>query len=188
MKTSRYIATAGLLLTALCGAQAASAAEPFTLSSSSFKDGGVLPQKHGGAIKANANCLGENVSPQLSWSGVPEGTKSFALVAVDPQGRGGLGVDHLVVYGIAPTVTGFAEGELSAASDKYVGGKASSGLTTYSGPCTPAGAPHHYNFTLIGTDLEPKALPAGLTSIELMSQLNGHAKSATGLVGLFSHP
>lgn len=185
MTSIKTVALAGALL---LGCHAAQAAEPFTLSSTSFKDGSAMPQKVGGAIKSNPNCLGENVSPQLAWTGVPAGTKSLAIVAVDPQGRNGFGVDHFVAYGIAPTVTGFAEGEASTASDKFVGGKASSGLTTYSGPCTPAGAPHHYNFTLISTDLDPKALPAGLTREELMTQLTGHTTNATGLVGLFSHP
>ena len=53
------------------------------------------------------------------------------------------------------SVTGFAEGEVSKASDKYVGGDQHAEVSDYSGPCTPAGAPHHYTFTLIATDLEP---------------------------------
>jgi Raf kinase inhibitor-like YbhB/YbcL family protein len=185
MKSIKTLALAGVLA---LGCHAAQAAEPFALSSTSFKDGGALAQKFGGAIKTNPNCQGENVSPQLSWTGVPAGTKSLVIVAVDPQGRNGFGVDHFVAYGIAPTVTGFAEGEAAKPSDKFVGGKASSGLTTYSGPCTPVGAAHHYNFTLMSTDLDPKALPAGLTREELMTQLTGHTTNATGLVGLYSHP
>lgn len=184
--TKLHLAAAGLALAWLGGP--ALAAEPFTLSSTSFKDGTMLAQKHGGAIKANPNCLGDNISPQLSWTGAPEGTKSLALVVVDPQGRNGFGVDHFVAYGIPADVTSFAENELSAPSDKFIGGKGTAGLTAYAGPCTPAGAPHHYNFTLIGTDLDPKALPAGLTREELMTQLKDHAKGATGLVGLFQHP
>jgi len=50
-------------------------------------------------------------------------------------------------------------------------------------PCTPAGAPHHYTFTLIATDLEPSALQAGLTHEEVIKALEGHAKGATGLIG-----
>lgn len=184
--TSRSFAFAGLAAILLAGP--ALAAEPFTLSSTTFKDGTMMPQKVGGNIKGNANCMGENVSPQLSWTGVPEGTKSFALVVVDSQGRNGLGVDHFIAYGIPANVTSFGEGDLAKPSEHFVGGKGTAGLTAYAGPCTPAGAPHHYNFTLIGTDLDPKALPAGLTSTELMTQLNGHAKSATGLVGLYQHP
>ncbi|MFI4971337.1 MAG: YbhB/YbcL family Raf kinase inhibitor-like protein, partial [Hyphomicrobiales bacterium] len=79
---------AGVLL--LAGT--ASAAEIFALSSSTFKDDAMLPKKAAGANKANPNCVGENVSPQFSWTGVPAGTTSFALVMTDPDGRG-TGVD-----------------------------------------------------------------------------------------------
>ena len=173
---------------ALCLAQTAHAAEPFTISSSSFKDGERLAVKNAGNNKANPNCVGENISPALSWSGVPEGTKSLALMMFDPEGRPPGGVSHWVAYGIAPTVTGFAEGEVSKASDKYVGGTSTQGVGFYSGPCTPAGAPHHYTLTLIATDLEPSALAPGLKRDELIKALDGHAKGATGLIGTFSKP
>ena len=61
----------------------------------------------------NPNCVGDNVSPQFSWTGVPEGTKSFALTMFDPEGRAPSGVSHWVAYGIPASVTGFAEGEVS---------------------------------------------------------------------------
>ncbi|MBX9650010.1 MAG: YbhB/YbcL family Raf kinase inhibitor-like protein, partial [Xanthobacteraceae bacterium] len=54
------------------------------------------------------------------------------------------------------------------------------------GPCTPAGPLHHYTFTLIATDLEPSALKEGMTREELIKALDGHAKQATGLIGIFS--
>ena len=174
---------------ALCIAHIAYAAEPFSLTSSSFKDGTMLATKNAGNIKTNPNCIGENVSPPLSWSNVPAGTKSFALVMVDPEGRGGLGVNHWVAYGIPISTTAFAEGAVSELSDKYVGGKGTAGLGHYLGPCTPPGTGmHHYTFTLIATDLEPGGLPAGLTRDELFAKLTGHAKGAAGLVGLFGRP
>ena len=161
-------------------------AEPFTLTSASFKDGGMLQTKNAGNIKSNPNCIGENVSPDLKWSNAPATAKSFALVSSDWEGQGGLGSHHLVIYGIAPTVTGFAEGELSKPSDKFVGGKETGGTAMYRGPCPPAGTGlHHYVFNVIVTDLEPGALPAGLTREELFDKLKGHAKGAAGLVGLF---
>src|SRR4029450_12028991 len=105
----------------------------------------------------------DNVSPQLSWTAGPAGIKSYALTMVDPEGRAGLGVFHWVAYGIPPTVTSFAEGEVSKESDKYVGGKSPQGVGHYSGPCTPPGSPHHYTFMIIATDLDPKELRPGLT-------------------------
>ncbi len=179
------LVVAGLVL---AHAGAAQAADGFTLSSPSFKDGEFLALKNAGNNKANPNCKGENVSPPLAWSNVPAGTRSFAMVMVDPQGRAGQGVDHWIAYGIPASVTSFAEGEVSKGSDKFVGGKGTAGLGTYTGPCTPPGAPHHYNFTLIATDLDPKELPPGLTRDELLAKLVGHGKDAAGLVGLFRYP
>ncbi len=166
----------------------ADAQAAFTLTSPDFKDGGRLATKNAGNTKSNPNCVGENVSPALSWSNPPEGTKSYALMMFDPEGRPPGGVSHWVAYGIPVSVTGFAEGEVSKATDKYVGGTSTQKVGFYSGPCTPAGAPHHYTFTLIATDLDPKALAPGLTRDELIKALDGHAKVATGLIGLFSKP
>jgi Raf kinase inhibitor-like YbhB/YbcL family protein len=176
---------AGILL--LAGT--ANAAEPFSLTSSSFKDGTLLPKKMAGNNKANPSCVGDNVSPQLSWANPPAGTVSYAIIMTDPEGRGGLGVDHWHAYGIPASVTSFAEGETGKPSDKFVGGIGTAKQTVYVGPCTPPGTtPHHYTFILVATDLDPKALPPGLTRAELVDKLNGHAKGAAGLVGLFKNP
>ncbi|MBO0766839.1 MAG: YbhB/YbcL family Raf kinase inhibitor-like protein [Hyphomicrobiaceae bacterium] len=181
-----------------CGSGTASAQQKvFGLSSTTFKDGTMLPAKAANSkanAPNNANCVGENVSPQLSWVNPPDGTKSFVLLMEDPEGRAPAGVHHMVIYGIAPTVTGFAEGELSKASDKFVGGKATQGTGTYNGPCTPANVqPHHYTFVLIATDLDPKELPPGLTREELTPKIvppggAAHAKGSAGIVGLFVKP
>jgi Raf kinase inhibitor-like YbhB/YbcL family protein len=175
-------------LIAFGGSQIAKAEGAFTLTSPDFKDGARLATKNAGNNKSNPNCVGENISPALSWSNPPEGTKSYALLMFDPEGRPPGGVSHWVAYGIPVSVTGFAEGEVSKASDKYVGGESTQKVGYYSGPCTPAGAPHHYTFTLIATDLEPGALKPGLTRAELIKELDGHAKVATGLIGTFSKP
>lgn len=178
----------GMILASWCAVEVANAAEPFMLTSPAFKDGTPLAKKNAGDRKDNPNCVGENVSPPLTWSNPPAGTKSFALVMVDPEGRGGTGFIHWVAYGIPGSVTGFEEGEVSKPSPKYVGGKGTAGFGIYQGPCTPRGAPHHYTFTLIATDLEPGELPPGLTRDELFAKLTGHTKGATGLIGLFGSP
>jgi Raf kinase inhibitor-like YbhB/YbcL family protein len=168
------------------GAQGAQAQDVFAITSKSFKDGERLQTKMAGNNKQNPNCVGENISPELSWSHLPAGTKSLALFMFDPEGRPPGGVSHWVAYGIAPTVTGFAEGEASKQTDKYVGGKSLMGLPHYFGPCTPPGPPHHYTFTLMATDLEPNALQPGLTRDELMKALDGKVKQAAGIIGIFS--
>ena len=119
---------------------------------------------------------------------MPAGTTSFALVMTDPDARG-IGVDQWIAYGIPASVTGFAENEVSKPSPKYVGGIGTAKQSIYNGPCTPPGTtPHHYTFILIATDLDPKALPPGLTKLELFDKLNGHVKGSTGIIGLFKNP
>ena len=178
----------GIALAFICCNQNANSQGAFTVTSSSFKDGERLQTKMAGNNKQNPNCVGENVSPALSWANPPAGTKSYALLMFDPEGRPPGGVSHWVAYGIPVSVTGFAEGEASKQTDKYVGGKSLMGLPHYFGPCTPPGVPHHYAFTLIATDLEPNALQPGLTRDELIKALDGHAKGATGIIGTFSKP
>src|SRR4051794_24503455 len=101
---------AGAVALALGGARGtAHAADPFMLTSSTFKDGTMMPKKVSGKNPGDKpNCVGENTSPQLSWTGVPAGTKSFAILMEDPEGRGGSGVHHWVAYGIPANVTSFA--------------------------------------------------------------------------------
>jgi Raf kinase inhibitor-like YbhB/YbcL family protein len=182
------ILAAAVTLAAFCGFHDAKAQGAFTLTSPDFEDGARLATKNAGNNKTNPNCVGENVSPAFSWANPPDGTKSFALLMFDPEGRPPGGVSHWVAYGIPASVTGFAEGEVSKPSEKYVGGQSTMKLSSYFGPCTPAGAPHHYTFTLIATDLEPSALQAGMTRDELIKALDGHAKGAAGLIGAFSKP
>jgi len=164
------------------------ATEPFSLRSDTFKDGTSMPRRVANNTPNNPNCVGENISPHLVWSGVPEGTKSFVITMVDPEGRGGAGVHHWVAYGIAPNVTSLAEGEASKETPKLVGGKSTQGLSVYAGPCTPAGSPHHYTFVVIATDFETIELPPGLTIPEVWAKLPGRTKAAAGLVGLFVKP
>jgi Raf kinase inhibitor-like YbhB/YbcL family protein len=184
-------AVATILSMAVSGT-AAYAADVFTLTSTTFQDGKIMPKKVANNRAGNANCVGENVSPQFSWTNVPAGTKSFVLLMNDPEGRAPSGVSHWVAYGIPASVTGFAEGETSKPSDKYVGGKSTMGVGYYSGPCTPPNTtPHHYTFILIATDFEPAELPPGLTREEVIAKFGpppAHLKGATGMVGLFVNP
>jgi len=184
----RLLLAGGLAVAAFTVAPVARSAGPFQLTSPTLNDNAPLEVKNAGNREGNPNCVGQSISPPLQWANPPDGTTSFALVLIDPEGRGGLGVVHMVIYGIPAAVTGFAEGELSKASDKFVGGKSTMGLPIYFGPCTPPGDWHHYTFTLIGTDLDPKALQPGMTRDELFAALNGHAKGAAGLIGRFRHP
>jgi phosphatidylethanolamine-binding protein (PEBP) family uncharacterized protein len=81
----------------------AKAAEISTLKSTTFADGKIMPKKVANSqanAPTNANCVGENVSPQFTWSNVPDGTKSFVFLMIDPEGRAPGGVNQWVAYGI----------------------------------------------------------------------------------------
>jgi Raf kinase inhibitor-like YbhB/YbcL family protein len=107
----------------------------------------------------------------------------------DLTGEMGLGTVHWLAYGIPASVTELKEGEASKPSDKFVGGLNIRKTQVYYGPCPPPNTTwHHYLFTLIATDLDPKELKPGLTIDELLAALKGHNKGATELVGLFKHP
>jgi Raf kinase inhibitor-like YbhB/YbcL family protein len=180
----------GIAAASLLAVPVVRAAEVFTLTSPAIQDNGTLATKNACSDKQRSpNCVGENISPPLAWSNPPDGTKSFALLLFDPEGRAPAGVSHMVVYGIPADVKGFAEGELSKPSDKFVGGKNLMGVGIYFGPGTPPNTDwHHYTFTLVATDLDPKALQPGLTRDELAKALEGHVKGSAGLVTRFRHP
>jgi Raf kinase inhibitor-like YbhB/YbcL family protein len=177
-----------LVMLGIASAGVARAAEPFTLTSSAFKDGDMVPAKYAGAYPGR-ECGGQNVSPPLAWSNAPKGTKTFAIVVYDPDGGRGTGSNHWVAYDIPGTQTSFAEGEASVAPKDHVGGKNTLGIDYYFGPCGPSqDSPHHYIFTLIATDLAPGTLPPGLTREELLQKLRGHALGPATIVGKYVRP
>jgi Raf kinase inhibitor-like YbhB/YbcL family protein len=147
----------------------------FRLTSPGSFDNAMLPPKAAGNLAKNPNCTGQNVSPPLAWSNVPDKTRSFVIIWDDQAGRAGLGVSHAVIYGIPASVTSFAEGALGGApaAGQFVAGKNTLGMH-WLGPCSPKGnAPQHYVMTLIATTVEPGELPAGLTKPELLKALEG---------------
>ena len=126
-------------LPALLLASGASAA-PFSLSSPDIKPGGMLPDK----FVFNAfGCTGQNVSPALSWSGAPEGTKSFVVTEYDPDAPTGSGWWHWVMFNIPPNVTSLPEG--AGTPGKEPAGAVQSltdwGKPGYGGSCPPKGDP-----------------------------------------------
>jgi Raf kinase inhibitor-like YbhB/YbcL family protein len=187
---SLSLMASGLAVASLLAAPLARAADVFTLTSPAIQDNGTLATKNACSDKQRSpNCVGDNISPPLSWSNVPEGTKSFALLLFDPEGRAPTGVSHMVVYGIPADVKGFAEGELSKPSEKFVGGKSTMNQGIYFGPGTPPNTDwHHYTWTIVATDLDPKTLQPGMTREELAAALKDHVRGSAGLITRFRHP
>ncbi len=131
------------------------AASPLALSSSSLVEGQPADKRH--------TCDGADLSPPLAWSGAPAGTASFALLVDDPDAPSGT-FTHWLLWALASTRTSLPEG---VAKDPEVAGLGRQGLNGfgkvgYSGPCPPAGALHHYRFTLYALSAAPD-LPAGTT-------------------------
>jgi Raf kinase inhibitor-like YbhB/YbcL family protein len=185
------ILTAALLSAALFAAAGQAAdmkPKPFTVTSSSWKDNAMMARKYAGKLASNPNCVGDNVSPQLSWSNAPPATNSFAIVMIDPDGSNGLGSVHWVAYDIPATKTSLKEGEANAPGPNIVYGDNSMPNGVYRGPCPPPGLrPHHYVITVIATDLAPDALQPGLTRDALLAALKGHALASSSHIGRFAH-
>ena len=155
----------------------------FTLASPAFKDDATLPLKYAGGALCGNGSRGGNLSPPLIWSHTPAGTKSFAVLMIDPDGRRGVGSVHWVAYNIPASRTGLKEGEGDAPAKDITGGKNSRGSTVYTGPCgPPADAPHHYVIDVIALDLTPGFLQPGLDRDELLKMIDGHSLGPASLV------
>ena len=135
---------------------------------------------HGGQIPPPYTCDGENVSPSLAFSAVPEGTKTLALVVDDPDAPNGLWV-HWLLWNIPPNTKTIGEG---GAPKGAVEGTTSFGATQYGGPCPPDGE-HRYFFKLYALDSEIE-LPTSATKEGLEEAMIGHILERAETVGLYS--
>jgi Raf kinase inhibitor-like YbhB/YbcL family protein len=182
------LGSAGIIVLALSLAlgvvDAAGAAEPhFTLSSSAFNDNDMLPLKYAGGRLCASGGRGGNISPPLSWTSPPAGTKSFAVLMIDPDGRRGIGSVHWVAYGIPATRNGLKEGEGATQTADVTLGRNSRGTIGYTGPCgPPVGAAHHYVIDVIALDLKPAALQPGLDRDQLLNLITGHSLGPASIV------
>ena len=149
------------IIAALLLASAGTAgAAPFTLTSTSFKNGGNIEQKNAGNIMG---CTGESKSPALEWKNPPPGTKSFALLVHDPDApTGGAGFWHWIVYNIPGDATSLPEG--GPLPKGAVEGNTDMGKPGYIGPCPPPGPKHHYNFMLYPLKVDKLDVPPGATA------------------------
>jgi Raf kinase inhibitor-like YbhB/YbcL family protein len=126
------------------------------LSSPDFSDGGTLPAAQ---MLNGFGCDGPNLSPALTWSGLPEGTESLILTLYDPDAPTGSGWWHWTVANIPADVTGLPAGVTADTLPKgAVQGRTDFGTPGFGGACPPEGAaPHRYVFTLFA--IPEAALP-----------------------------
>lgn len=144
--------------------------------SPAFEEGGMIPEKY--------TCDGKDISPPIEWKGIPEGTKSLALISDDPDAPMGTWV-HWVIFNIPPERKGLPEG---VPTKKVLEGGIRQGLNDfrrigYGGPCPPGGV-HRYYFKLYALDrvldLEP-----GVTKNMLLKAMEGHILDKGELMGRY---
>ena len=149
----------------------------FELTSSAFKTGDPIPRRY--------TCEGEDLSPPLHWTVPPAATKSFVIIADDPDAPVGTWV-HWVIYDLPLDPHGLAEGV--PPKDRLPDG-ALQGLNDfkrvgYGGPCPPPGKPHRYYFTLYALDVTLNLKPRA-TKAQVLDSCKGHVLAEAQLMGRF---
>lgn len=150
----------------------ASAAK-FVLTSNTLAPGKRMPHAH-----VYDGCGGDNFSPQLSWSGAPEGTKSYALMVHDPDAPTGGGWWHWVMFNIPADVAELAEGAgdpKSGLIPEAIQGRNDYGSPGYGGACPPEGhGDHRYQFKVFALKVEQLPLGEEDTPAEVESYVNAN--------------
>lgn len=141
------------------------------ITSTAFAEGEMIPRKY--------TCDGDDISPPLQISDVPENTKSLALIMDDPDAPVGVW-DHWIVFNIPASISQINEGE----EPQGVLGKNSWGRTGYGGPCPPSGT-HRYFFKIYALDTMLN-LDAGASKKEVIRAMEGHILAEGQLMGRYS--
>ena len=160
---------------------------PLIMTTTAWEDGGVIPDKYTGAAATQPA-----PSPALSWTQVPPGTLSFALIMHDPEpaipAKSSKGdVTHWLIWNIPGTSTGLPEG---AANGDLADGSKQQSLRGqgYMGPGAPPGPYHHYTFTLYALDTKLDVTPAQNafdTRTAIINAMDGHVLGKAVLVARY---
>ncbi|MBK7723956.1 MAG: YbhB/YbcL family Raf kinase inhibitor-like protein [Dehalococcoidia bacterium] len=147
------------------------------LKSPAFEHLARIPRKHTGE--------GEDVSPALEWSNVPEGTRSFVIACHDPDAPliagGTYGFVHWVLYNIPGSVRSLPEG-----AQGHTEGQTGFGKQSYGGPMPPPGhGTHLYYFWVFALDAELDLAP-GLSLWQVLEKIEAHTLGMNRLVGSYS--
>jgi Raf kinase inhibitor-like YbhB/YbcL family protein len=160
---------------------------PFRLSSLQFSDGGTLPQS---MVYQGFGCNGGNQSPELSWTGEPTGTNSYAITMFDPDAPTGVGWWHWLVFNIPKNNHALSEGiSSSSPSQLPIGsqqGYTDFGSTGYGGACPPVGdSPHRYVITIYALDVDRLSTGAETTGAKLAFLMRGHILAEAQITGRY---
>lgn len=148
---------------------------PFSLTSTAFKEGEIIPNKYAYSIRNQ--CNGQNYSPPLSWVGTPPGTQSFSMIMYDPDGGNWV---HWVQFDIPGDLSELPEAV--GGPDMGIKGINNFQKVRYGGPCPPSGT-HRYIFTLYALD-SLLSLPEGATKLQVEEAMQGHILQQTQLMGI----
>lgn len=139
--------------------------------------------QHLETIPVQFTAYGDNTSPALTFSEIPEDTQSLVLIVDDPDAPNGL-FTHWTIFNMSPGTLQLIEGELPLSG---IPGKNDSGVNEYFGPKPPEGTgEHRYFFRLYALD-EQLDLPEGVDSATLRDALSDHIIDETELIGTFSY-
>lgn len=158
-------------------------ADAITVTSGLFDDGGTIPSS-----AAHQMAGGDNVSPDLSWSGVPQGTASIAVTCYDPDAPTTVGFVHWVLMDLDPGTESLeagagAQGKNPAGS---VLGFSDWGESQYGGMAPPPDdPPHHYEFRVYALD-QKLGLDSSTTYAKFRFMIRGHVLAEGATTGLFS--
>lgn len=142
------------------------------ITSSAFEHNQSIPSKY--------TCDGENVSPPLAISDVPEGTKSLVLINDDPDAPGGTWV-HWTLWNISPDTTAIKEHTIPSGA---IQGMTSFGSQGYGGACPPSGT-HHYFFKLYALN-DVLSLSPDANTLQLEAAIEGHILDRAEVIGLYN--
>lgn len=182
------LAAAAALIARGAEAQPRAGLTAFTLASPSFTDGDLIPAKHAQS--------GRDVSPPLTWSNVPDSTRSFVLLVHDVDAAIGDGTDdllHWMVWNIPGSARALPEGMPQGALLEGGVRQISASGPYYRGPAAASTGPvHHYVFELYALDVPITVAPTGLspaaTRAAVMNAMAGHVRGKGVLVGRYRHP
>ncbi len=171
--------SATLFLAAFCMADAWGTAMSLTVTSPAFKPQGQIPAKY--------TCEGEDVSPPLSFDGVPQGAKSLALILDDPDAPDPAAPTrvwvHWVIYNIPPDARGLpADAGKAGLPQGATAGVNDSKHQGYDGPCPPIGR-HRYFYTLYALDTTLDLKTPNKAALE--TAIRGHVMAKAELIGTF---
>lgn len=174
--TATVAAVLGTALLAGCGLFGEEVTEPartapatLALTSPAFQDGAAVPRRF--------TCDGDNVSPPLAWTGVPDDARALAVVVTDPDAPNGTYV-HWILFDLDPTIRSLSAGEVPAGAHQA---KNSAGNSRYDGPCPPSGT-HHYRFIVYALR-SPTTLGNGIDTARALAAIDGKAVGRGTLVG-----